>query len=233
MRRLVRHAAALLLAAGVLAPSGVSAETLRVGKAVAKSFSFAMIDLGIKAGIFGKHGLDLQVTSFGGGARLQQAMVAQSIDIGFGGGVDMAFVAKGSPITGVAAIAGPPDLILAVRPDAGIDRLADLKGKKVSVSSPAAVTGWMMRELSRQQGWDPERQDGVTLVANAPQAGWAAMRTKEIDGIYDFQMSIFSDDGRFKPKALDAIRRSFVDLKILEKEPDMAKLYTEALLPTR
>ena len=54
---------------------------------------------------------------------------------------------------------------------------------------------------------------------------------KLVDSIYEFQMSIFSDDGRFRPKALDAIRRSFVDLKILDREPDMAKLYTEALLP--
>jgi ABC-type nitrate/sulfonate/bicarbonate transport system substrate-binding protein len=52
-----------------------------------------------------------------------------------------------------------------------------------------------------------------------------------VDSIYEFQMSIFSDNGRFRSKALDAIRRSFVDLKILEKEPDMAKLYTDALLP--
>jgi ABC-type nitrate/sulfonate/bicarbonate transport system substrate-binding protein len=85
-----------LLAIGFI-PCAASAETLRVGKAVAKSFSFAMIDLGIKTGLFGRHGIDLQVTSFGGGARLQQALVAQSIDIGFGGGVDMAFVAKGIP----------------------------------------------------------------------------------------------------------------------------------------
>jgi len=306
----------LVAAASMALFSAATAETLRVGKAVPKSFSFSMIDLGIKQGIFKKYGLELEVAAFGGGARLQQAMAAGSIDIGFGGGVDMAFVAKGSPITGIAAMAGPPDLVLVVRPDAGIGGAADLKGRKVSVSSPAAVTGWMVRELARQQGWDPN--EGVTLVGNAPQAGWAAMRTKEVDGIvdnygaaldaehkglgrilvrfadrikdfhmyvifarsdliaqkpqavrdflkgwfetiafarshkaetvdvvsavtdterglndtiYDFQMSIFSNDGRFKPAALETIRRSFVDLKILDKEPDMAKLYTESLLP--
>jgi NitT/TauT family transport system substrate-binding protein len=311
------RALALLASVGaLLSANPAAAETLKVGKAVAKSFTFSMIDLGQKAGIFRRHGLDLEIVSFGGGARLQQAMVGESIDIGFGGGVDMAFIAKGSPILGVAAMAGPPDLVLAVRPDAGIGSIGDLKGKKVSVSSPNAVTGWMMRELLRQQGFDPAH--GVTLIANAPQAGWAAMRTGQVDGIvdnygavrdaeqrglgrmltrfsdhikdfhmyvifasnrlieakpeavraflrgwfetvayarshkaetievasavtgtdkslnetiYDFQMSIFSADGRFDGKALDTIRRSFVELKILDKEPDMATLYTEKFLP--
>ena len=315
MRFLSRRLIIIACTGALLSVSPAAAETLRVGKAVAKSFTFSMIDLGVKAGIFKKHGLDLEITSFGGGARMQQAMAAESIDIGFGGGVDMAFIAKGSPITAVAAMAGPPDLVVAVRPDAGIAGIGDLKGKKVSVSSPAAVTGWMMRELSRQQGWGAE---GVTLIGNAPQAGWAAMRTGQVDGIvdnygaaldaqqrglgriltrfsehikdfhmyvifarnglietkpdavkaflagwfetiayarshkpetlevasavtdterslnetiHDFQMSIFSSDGRFDAKALDTIRRSFVDLKILDKEPDMAALYTEKLLP--
>src|SRR5262245_32676533 len=306
----------LLLAGAIACASTAGAEELRVGKAVPKSFSFSLVDLGVKAGIFKAHGLDLDIPSFGGGARLQQALAAKSIDIAFGGGVDMAFIAKGSPVTGVAAMAGPPDLVLAVRPDGGIAKVADLKDRRISVSSPSAVTGWMMRELARQQGWEPDRS--VILVGNAPQAGWAAMRTREVDGIvdnlgaaleaeqkglgrilvpfrdrvpdfhmyvifarndlidsnpnavraflkawfatvafarshrkdmveaaaaatgterrlndqiYDAQMAILSDDGRFRQPALDTIRRSFVDLKILDQEPDMARLYTEKFLP--
>jgi ABC-type nitrate/sulfonate/bicarbonate transport system substrate-binding protein len=306
----------LLLGGAFIFSSPVSAEALRVGKAVPKSFSFSLVDLGVKAGIFKANGLDLEIIAFGGGARLQQALAAKSVDIGFGGGVDMGFIPKGSPITGVAAMAGPPDLVLAVRPDGSIAKIADLKDKKVSVSSPSAVTGWMMRELARQQSWDPDKS--VILVGNAPQAGWAAMRTKEVDGIvdnlgaaleaeqkgygriltqfrdhirdfhmyvifasndlidrnpdairaflkgwfatvayarahrkemvdvaaevtaterslndkiYEAQMSILSGDGKFRPAALETIRRSFVDLKILNEAPDMAKLYTEKFLP--
>ncbi len=50
-------------------------------------------------------------------------------------------------------------------------------------------------------------------------------------GIYDELMAMFADHGRFDPKALAVISRSFVDLKTLPSEPDMTKLYTEALLP--
>jgi len=311
------HTLCLLVFGGAIAcASTASAEMLRVGKAVQKSFSFSLLDLGVKAGIFKANGLDLEVTSFGGGARMQQALAANSIDMAFGGGADMGFIAKGSPVTGVAAMAGPPDLVLAVRPDGGIATVTDLKDKKISVSSPSAITGWMMRELARQQGWEPDKS--VILVGNAPQAGWAAMRTREVDGIvdnlgaaleaeqkgfgrilvqfrdripdfhmyvifarndlidsnpnairaflkawfatvafarthrkdmvdvaagvtgtekslndriYDAQMAILSDDGKFRPAALDTIRRSFVDLKILNQEPDMAGFYTEKFLP--
>jgi len=48
---------------------------------------------------------------------------------------------------------------------------------------------------------------------------------------YDELMPMFSDDGRFNPKALALLGRSYVDLKFLPAEPDMSKLYTEVFLP--
>jgi ABC-type nitrate/sulfonate/bicarbonate transport system substrate-binding protein len=48
--------------------------------------------------------------------------------------------------------------------------------------------------------------------------------------IYDELMPMFSDTGRFDPKALAVLRRSFVEMKTLPAEPDMSKLYTEAFL---
>jgi NitT/TauT family transport system substrate-binding protein len=44
-------------------------------------------------------------------------------------------------------------------------------------------------------------------------------------------MPMMSRDMRFKPKALEVIADSFVELKILDKKPDMKTLYTEAFLP--
>ena len=52
-------------------------------------------------------------------------------------------------------------------------------------------------------------------------------------GIYDELMPMFSDTGRFEPKALAVLSKSFVELKTLPEEPDMGKLYTEAFLPGR
>jgi ABC-type nitrate/sulfonate/bicarbonate transport system substrate-binding protein len=49
--------------------------------------------------------------------------------------------------------------------------------------------------------------------------------------IYDELMPMFSSTGKFEPKALAVLSRSFVEMKTLPSEPDMKTLYTEAFLP--
>src|SRR5262249_44852078 len=62
-----------------LSVSIASAETLRVGKAGREAFSFVPVDVGARTGIFRNHNLDLEISSFGGDARIQQAMAADAI----------------------------------------------------------------------------------------------------------------------------------------------------------
>ena len=293
----------------------IAADKLRVGKAVAEAFSFTPPDVGMRTGIFQKHNTELELTAFAGDARMQQAAAADGIDILLGSGPAMAFIAKGVPIKGIAAMAGPPLLLaIVVRPD-GPKTTADLKGKTVSVSTAGSLTYWLVAETSRRQGWGPtginiapmgatpgqlaalkrgdidgaimdvgnafdleKRGEGRILVrftdikdfhihvifatdkaiATKPAAvgnflkGWfetiafmrrnkaetvkIAMQVTEKDQditnrVYDEIMPMFSDTGRFDPKALATLSKSYVELKLLPTEPDMSKLYTEAFLP--
>ncbi len=48
---------------------------------------------------------------------------------------------------------------------------------------------------------------------------------------YDLTIGMHTKNCRFDPESLETLRRSFVDLKLVEGEPDMAKLYTDAYLP--
>jgi ABC-type nitrate/sulfonate/bicarbonate transport system substrate-binding protein len=50
---------------------------------------------------------------------------------------------------------------------------------------------------------------------------------------YDLVMPMFSDTGRFEPSALKTLQRSFVELKLTDKEPDLMKYCTEQFLPAR
>jgi NitT/TauT family transport system substrate-binding protein len=50
---------------------------------------------------------------------------------------------------------------------------------------------------------------------------------------YDLVMPMFSDTGRFDPRALATLQRSFVDLGLIAREPDLTKYYTEQFLPGR
>jgi NitT/TauT family transport system substrate-binding protein len=309
---------AAALACAFAATAARADEMLRVGKSVPEAFSFVPLDIGIRNGIFKQNGLDVEEIAFTGDAKMQQAMAADSLDIGIGSGPAMAFIVKGSPVKAVAAMGGPPLILtLVVRPD-GAKTVADLKGKKVSVSTVGSLTYWLVSETSRQQGWGPngidiapmgamEGQvaalgrgdiDGVVtdistafdlekngrvrilirfgqiakdfhvhviyatdkLIASRPDAirrflkGWfetiafirankaatveIAMQVlgKDADVMnrtYDELMPMFSDDGRFNPKAMDTLAKSWVELKILPQEPDLKTLYTEAFLPAK
>jgi ABC-type nitrate/sulfonate/bicarbonate transport system substrate-binding protein len=318
MKPIMRAIVTAGLLFGVLSTASVSvsaAEKLRVGKAVPEAFSFVPVDIGMQKGIFAKHGLDIESIAFAGDARMQQAAAADSVDILLGSGPAMAFIAKGAPIKAVAAMAGPPLLLaIVVRPD-GAKTAADLKGKKVSVSTAGSLTYWLVSETSRRQGWGPNGIqiapmgampgqiaalkrgdiDGVIMdignafnlekmgegrilvrfgdikdfhihvifatnkmIAGKPEAvrsflkGWfetiAFMRGNKAETVaiamqvtgkdqdivsrtYDELMAMFSSTGKFDPKALETLRKSYVELQLLPAEPDMSTLYTEAFLP--
>lgn len=169
--------AAILFLAGAAAAN----ETVRVGKAQENAFTFVPLDVGMAAGIFKQHGLDIDEYGFAGSAKLHQGLAADSIDIGIGSGPELAFVAKGAPVLGVAAMAGPPLLLaMIVAKDGPVHSVADLKGRTVSTSTVGSLTTWLVREVSRQQGWGHDGINIVFLGADAPQV--AALRTGQTVG---------------------------------------------------
>src|SRR6266566_356647 len=174
-------AALLLLASGsLLVPGASAAEALRVGKAVPEAFSFVPLDIGMRKGLFANNGLDIESIAFTGDARMQQAMASDSLDIALGSGPAMAFIVKGAPIKAVAAMAGPPLLLaIVVRPD-GPRTAAELKGKKISVSTAGSLTYWLVSETSRRHGWGPK---GIEIAPMGALPGQiAAMKRGDIDG---------------------------------------------------
>src|ERR1700748_1920651 len=164
-----------LLAAALIAATTASAETLRVGKAGREAFSFVPIDIGVRTGIFKKHGLDIEIANFGGDAKLLQALTADGIDIALGGGPTIAAVQKGVPMLGIAAIAAAPGTIMmVVLKDGPVKTEDDLKGRTVSVSTAGSLTYWLAKELSRRKGWG---NDGIKIAPlGTPAAQIAALR---------------------------------------------------------
>jgi ABC-type nitrate/sulfonate/bicarbonate transport system substrate-binding protein len=178
-------AIATIAAALVLAASNARAATLeplRVGKAVAGPFDFVPLDVGMLRGFFTRHGIAVEEVDFDGSAKLQQGLGADAIDIGLGSGPELAFVAKGNSDIAIAAFAGPPDSqVLVVAKDGPIRSVVGLKGTRIGVSTVGSLTDWLVRELSRQQGWGP---DGIATVALGSEAGrTAALRTGSTDGM--------------------------------------------------
>jgi NitT/TauT family transport system substrate-binding protein len=318
--RIAMRAAARVAALGAalwLGAQAADAETLRVAKGGPQSFSFTPVDVALAEGFLQKRGLDATLSNFDGATKVHQAIAAGDIDIALASGPDMAFIVKGSPATTVAAMAGRPNMMaLIVEANSPIKSVADLKGKRISVTSTGSLTNWLAHELSRQQGWgldgvDVQALGGQTtqvaalrthqtdamvmditpayrmqdegaarilvkfgdivpsfhmhvihasnaLLAKNPDAvrrflaAWfetiAFMRTHKPETVtltakvmgvseplasrtYDEVMPVLSTDGCFDPKALEVLRRSYVEIGLLDTEPDMSKIYTEAYLP--
>ena len=310
-------AVAVLLAAAASAPAAAET-TLRVGKANANSDAITPVNVGDQLGIFKKHGLNLEITDFGGGSKMVQALAAGAIDIADGAGTEMAFVAKGAPMLAVCMSTGPaPFLGVGVPWDSPVKALEDLKGKVIGVSSPGSFSEWSARQLARHFGWGDDGVKTVAigggaaparaafrthlvdaaisstsefvafeeakegrlvapvsvyegnvgsgalfaankLIAENPDAirafvaGWIEtvdyMRAHKAETVkitsrvthfgesimareYDLTIGMHTKDCRFDPEALATLRRSFVEMKLVEGQPDMAKLYTEAYLP--
>jgi NitT/TauT family transport system substrate-binding protein len=164
-----------------LAVPANAAEKLRVGKAVPFAWTFTPLDVGIQAGIFAKNGLDIDASSFGGDARMQQALAADSIDMGIGSGPGMAFMVKGVPAKAVAAMYGVPrNMAVMADYNKPIRTVDDLRGKKLGVTTVGSLTDWIGKRINAQKGWT---SNGITTVPiGGMQPARAAVKTGQLDG---------------------------------------------------
>ncbi len=91
------------------------------------------------------------------------------------------FFADPTPFASLAAVLAlhAEPLVIAVRRDAGIDDLADLKGKRISVGAPATAGRGMMEALIGALGWSMSDFSEVQELAAPQQA--AALCNGSID----------------------------------------------------
>src|SRR5262245_4070561 len=88
MRTCLAIIAGTVIARAALATPGLAEDMVRVGNPAGDDFHFSFANVGTEAGIFKKNGLELQIISLAGGAKLHAAMTAGSLDIALGAGTD-------------------------------------------------------------------------------------------------------------------------------------------------
>jgi len=173
---------ALLVFSLLMVSAAQANDRVRVGKSQASAWTFLLIDIGIEHGFFAKQGIEIESADLAGDAKLQQGLAAGSIDFGLGSGPGMAFAAKGSPVIAVAAFAGPPRNIGAiVLRDSNIEKVTDLKGKTIAVSTTGSLSDWLAKQMAIQEGWG---QDGIRAAPlGAIPTSIAALKTKQVDAV--------------------------------------------------
>ena len=239
----MRPALTLATAAAIglaVASAACAADLIRVGNAGRESFSFTPANIGKETGIFAKHGLDLEIAGFGGDAKLQQAMAADAVDIGLGSGPGMAFIVKGSPVKGIAAMAGPPLIFaLVVRADGSIKTIDDLKDHKVAISTVGSATNWLMNEVSRQHGWSYDGFTQIPIGENG--ARIAALKSGAVDAcvveIGSALNFVQRGDGRILMRFGDVAKNFIMHVifatdKIIAQKPDELKAFLQGWFET-
>jgi len=172
----------LLIAAALFGGVAHANDRVHVGKAQGTAWVFLPIDIGVEQGLFAKQGIDIEIANLTGDAKLQQAIASNSIELGLGSGPGMAFAAKGSGALGVAAFGGPPNSIAAiVLRDSSIQKIADLKGKTIAVSTTGSLSDWLAKQMAIQEGWG---QDGIRAAPlGAIPTSIAALKARQVDAV--------------------------------------------------
>ena len=124
--------------------------------------------------------------------------------------------------------------------DSPVKSVADLKGKKIGISSAGSFTDWLAKELAKRQGWGP---DGVTEVAigNGAVGVLAAFRTNAIDADISVTSNIFNweehKQGRLIIPVSDyagnvAAGTIYATNKLIASNPDAVKSFLAGWLET-
>lgn len=229
------------LAAAPLSPPAFAATALLVGTSHQTADAEMPATVGIELGIFAKHGLDVQITDFGGGSRMIQAMTAGSINIGIGAGSEMALIAKGAPVLAVCEDASSlPYFSVGLPYDSPVQSLDQLKGKKIGVTTEGSLTAWLARELARTQGWPPDAID-IVAIGGKPEAVAAALRAHLIDANVGSTMEtedlethkiarVLAPVSRFVGRTAGGVIYASNDM--MKRQPDTVRRYIAAYLET-
>ena len=146
--KVITAALALLVAL----PAGAQ-ETLKLAIGQRGNWDTSVAEVGQRAGIFKKHGLQLELLYTQGGGETQQAVISGSVDIGVAAGVMgvMSAFSKGAPVRVIGAEStGAQDLFWYVRADSPIKSLKDTDGKTIAYSTNGSSTNGIVSAFVKQ-----------------------------------------------------------------------------------
>jgi NitT/TauT family transport system substrate-binding protein len=155
MRAATRMALAALTI--VLAHAAHAQDALKLAVGQRGNWENAMPELGQKAGIFKKHGLELEILYTQGGGETQQAVISGSVDIGIGVGTGgaMGAFAKGAPIRAFAnSMTGAHDLYWYVPANSPIKSMKDAGGRSIAYSTRGSSTNMIVLGFLKHFGID-------------------------------------------------------------------------------
>src|SRR5215472_2341420 len=153
----LRIRVAVAISLGVLASSSAAAladDTLKVAVGQRGSWDTSVSELGQKAGIFKKHGLDLDLLFTQGAGETQQATISGSVDIGIGGGMMGVLGAfeKGAPIRVIGTEINSAGDYWYVAANSPIKTIRDADGHTIAYSTNGSSTHAIALAIIKEYG---------------------------------------------------------------------------------
>jgi NitT/TauT family transport system substrate-binding protein len=156
-------------------------------------------------GYFKDEGLNVSISQIAGAAKVLEAVVAGSADVG--GGVyeqTLQMKAEGKDLVGFVLLVKSPNFAIVGAP--GVKTLADLAGKTVGVSSVGSPSQTYLNYLLAQNGVDPSKVSTATVGMGA--TAMAALEHAQVDAAVLFGSAITAYTGRHPDAAILADTRT-------------------------
>ncbi|HWJ96085.1 MAG TPA: ABC transporter substrate-binding protein [Telluria sp.] len=138
-----------------------------------------------EAGYYKKHGLDVELVEFKSGTDLIKAIVGGQLDSGVLGFTNaIAWASKGADLKVVGGAQQGYHAVVA-REDAGINKVADLKGKTLASQAEGSTADTVLKGVVlKQAGLKP---DDVNVMGVSPQVAVQSLVGKRVDAAFLFE----------------------------------------------
>jgi NitT/TauT family transport system substrate-binding protein len=153
-----------------------------------------------EAGIFRKHGLDVELLYVSGGGRAAQVVQSGEVPIGtFTGGAVVNANLAGGDLVIIASSLNVFTFVVMAKPE--IRRVEDLKGKKIGISRFGSATDFGLRFVEAQ--WPIKRQrDFAVIQMGGVTDILAALKTGAVDaGVINAELAILARRDGFREVA--------------------------------
>ena len=178
--RITSTAIALAVVMLLGATAGASAQD-KVKLAIGQrgNWDTSVSEIGQRAGIFKKHGLELDIVYTQGAGETQQAVISGSVDLGIAAGVMgvLSAYSKGAPVRIISAeTTGANDLYWYVKEDSPIKSLKDTADKTLAYSTNGSSTHGIVTAFMKQ--YDLKAKP---TAVGGPAANLTAVMSGQID----------------------------------------------------
>lgn len=180
--KMALNLAAPIIAAALLTTPAFAADQLKATVGQRGNWDTAVVELGIKAGVFKKHDLELEVIYTSGSGETLQPVVSGSVDLGFAVGTlgAMAAYSKGAPVRIIGAQAtGAADYWYAKDP--AIKTLKDTNGRTIAFSTNGSSTQSIVRAFinefkltAKPQSTGNPASTLTAVMTDQVDVGWAS-----------------------------------------------------------